>query len=70
MQIVQFSSGKYGLRKGNWLTGYSYLDLEAKYSIHWWRKGSIEFLCCQAGVDRVAARLGELYPQEVVKENV
>jgi hypothetical protein len=70
MQIVQFSNGKYGLRKGNWLTGYSYLDLETKYSVYWWRKGSIQFLSCQASADRVAARLSELYPQEVVKENV
>lgn len=36
MKLVRFKDGTYGIRKGNWLTGYLYKDFK---SIHWWRIG-------------------------------
>ena len=33
MKIVQFKSGSYGVRIGNWWNGYSFLDVN---SFEWW----------------------------------
>ena len=33
MKIVQFKSGSYGVRIGNWWNGYSFLDVN---SFQWW----------------------------------
>lgn len=33
-KLVQFKDGRFGVRKGNWLIGYSFLDLR-DYD-YWW----------------------------------
>lgn len=45
MNIVQFENDQYALRKGNWLTGYQYLDLKSYYDA-WWPQSSMHFKDC------------------------
>lgn len=34
MKLVKFKNGKFGVRIGNWMAGYSFLDMNGDE--HWW----------------------------------
>jgi hypothetical protein len=51
LKVVRFSSGLYAVRRGNRVTGYSYLDLKAKRGIDgtdrfWWVRADRSFTDC------------------------
>jgi hypothetical protein len=53
IKLVKFSNGKFGVRKGNWFTGYRYKDLSVTGKKFWWPKDDRFFDCCM-GSEEVA----------------
>jgi hypothetical protein len=45
MKLVKFKDGTYGVRRGNWFWGYSFLGLEDLG--YWWNNGSSKMPCCK-----------------------
>lgn len=52
MKLVQFSNGKYGIRRGNWLTGYRFKDLRHAF---WWSADSGWIEDCMGTLDEAMA---------------
>ena len=52
MKLVKFSDGTYGIRKGNFFSGYKYLDLKEKTQ-YWWYKSSEYFEDCKGSEEQV-----------------
>jgi len=51
LKVVRFSSGLYAVRRGNRVTGYSYLDLKTKRGMDgterfWWSRTDRNFTDC------------------------
>ena len=47
MKIVKFKDGTYGIRRGNWLIGYSFRDMKAfSPSDLWWSINEHVGRCC------------------------
>ena len=48
IKLVKFSNGKFGVRRGNWFTGYRYKDLYRYGNRYWWDKKSKFFRDCMS----------------------
>lgn len=55
IKIVGFEDGTFAVRKGNWLTGYIYLDTMAD-STYWWH-GARYHECFKVGTELAAHKL-------------
>lgn len=60
-KLVKFENGKYGIRNGNWLTGYYFLDF--KHPIYYWKMESEWFNNCQTTLQEAERYLKPLKSQ-------
>ena len=49
MKLVKFENSKYGVRKGNWFIGYTFIDLKSPRFT--WVSGDRFFEDCQGGYE-------------------
>ena len=54
MKLVKFADGKYGVRKGNWFTGYEFCDL--KENNRWRTRDSAYFKDCRGTLEAALFR--------------